>query len=286
MNRKTPMQYDQFQERIKREFFTHKVINHNEFCQWFKDAKLTEDVVRNFAVQFSVFSNLFLIAQLKKTINAESLEEMRASKEILASELGTIFKPKKAASQKEDDSRKSAVEAMKSNSEELGDPDLVSTEGSVDGGRFRFEAAHFEWLLKFAKPLKLGFKDIGKRKHGTKETLFFCDELDRLYGNEDFSIGAGASYAVENWAAAGFWKELISGLKNFKQAQCPELSLAFFTWHDKVEDQHAAHTHDELKDIYFYSNFDEEKFIKSGKEILDAVLVFWEGLNDHRKSIQ
>ena len=47
------------------------------------------------------------------------------------------------------------------------DPDLVATEGTVDGGRFRFAAAHFEWLLRFAAPLGLGFDDLGKRRHGT-----------------------------------------------------------------------------------------------------------------------
>ena len=44
-------------------------------------------------VQFSVFSNLFLLAQLRKVINSPSLHEMREGKEILANELGVVFKP-------------------------------------------------------------------------------------------------------------------------------------------------------------------------------------------------
>jgi len=44
-----------------------------------------------FIVQFSVFSNQFLVAQLRKVINADSLEGMRASKEILANEIGVVF---------------------------------------------------------------------------------------------------------------------------------------------------------------------------------------------------
>ena len=43
------------------------------------------------------------------------------------------------------------------NSEEGVDPELVSTEGTVDGSRFRFAAAHFEWLVRFGAPLGLGF---------------------------------------------------------------------------------------------------------------------------------
>ena len=126
------------------------------------------------------------------------------------------------------------------------DPSLVSTEGTVDGGTFRFRAAHFEWLLRFGAPLGLTFDDLGKRRHGTPSTLFFCDELFRLYGSDDYNEAMGAAFAVENWAAAGFWKELISGLEQMKRNHVPTLPLAFFTWHDKIEEQHKAHTWDEL----------------------------------------
>jgi hypothetical protein len=82
---------------------------------------------------------------------------------------------------------------------------------TVEGGVFRFRAAHFEWLLQIAERLSLGFNDVGKRRHGTPPTLFFCDELVRLYGSPEYLISQAASYAVENWVAAGFWDELISG---------------------------------------------------------------------------
>jgi len=109
-------------------------------------------------------------------VNADSLEGMRESKEILANELGVIF----------NDGR-TTVKKVK-NVEDFGDPSLVSTEGTVDGGKFKFSAAHFEWLLKIGKFFDLGFNDFGKRRHGTKSTLFFCDELRRLYGNDDYQI--------------------------------------------------------------------------------------------------
>ena len=38
------------------------------------------------------------------------------------------------------------------------------------------------------KFFKLGFKDIGRRSEGTKPTLFFCDEMVRLYGNPNYEI--------------------------------------------------------------------------------------------------
>jgi pyrroloquinoline quinone (PQQ) biosynthesis protein C len=158
------------------------------------------------------------------------------------------------------------------------DPDIVGTEGTVDGGRFRFTAAHFEWLLRFGTPVGLGFDDMGKRRHGTASTLFFCDELLRIYGSEDASVAEGASYAVEHWAAAGFWKELIAGLTAFKARECPELPLGFWIWHDKIEDQHAAHTADELAEAFFRPDFDEDRFLLGAAEMLDGVKAFWDGL--------
>ena len=163
-----------------------------------------------------------------------------------------------------------------------GDPELVSTEGTVDGGICRFRAAHFEWLLGVAEGLRLGFADVGKRKHGTVNTLHFCDELIRLYGSDDSQIAQGASFAVENWAAAGFWQELEDGLSYIKQTRHPQLRLAFFSWHNRVEAQHAGHTLEELETAYFNPDFNRSKFFQGGKEILKAIAVFWDGLNRDR----
>lgn len=257
--------FDGFKQRIDSELLSNHIIHHNKYCEWFAEADLTVDHVKYFTRQFSVFSNQFLVAQLHKVINSANLEEMRAAKEILANELGVVFRSSKKTEDLEVD------------------PEVVSAEGTVDGGTFRFKAAHFEWLLNFAKPLGMGFDDLGKRKNGSPHTLFFCDELIRLFGSDDFNAAAGASFAVENWAAAGFWKQLIKGLERFNNMAETQLNLGFFKWHDKLEDQHAAHTHDELEELYVGPlPFDEDKFITSGNEMLDGVAVFWEGLNLER----
>ncbi len=260
-----------FQARIDEELLTHSIITDNGYTAWFQLDQKSHEQIMSFIVQFSVFSNQFLVAQLQKTLNADTLEGMRASKEILANEIGVVFKS----------SRKGKTDPT--NDADQGDPELVSTEGSVDGGVFRFRAAHFEWLLLVGERIGLTFQEMGKRSLGSRETLFFCDELERLYGNENFSIGAGASFAVENWAAAGFWKQLIAGFKTFKGTTIQDLPLGFFTWHDKVEGQHAIHTQKELEDLYFGPHeFNEDQFIISGKEMLDGVAAFWDGLNTHR----
>jgi hypothetical protein len=252
---------DAFRLRANDLVARHPVVTSNRYTSWFARGEANRAEVRHLTVQFSVFSHLFVEAQLRKVINAADLDTYRAGKEILLNELGVVFNAGSRGPTTGD-----------------ADPELVATEGTVDGGRFRFGAAHFEWLLRFARPLGLEFGDLGKRRHGTPATLHFCDELLEVYGSDDAATAEGASYAVEHWAAAGFWKELIAGLESYKQRECPELPLAFWTWHDKVEDQHAAHTDDELVEAFGQPWFDEERFLAGAARMLDGVQVFWDGL--------
>ena len=255
-----------FRSRVEALVHHHPVVVDNAYTRWFAHGSADRDEVRHLTVQFSVFSHQFVEAQLRKVLNAADLESYRSGKEILMNELGVVFRPTKAGT--------AVSEGV--------DPDIVGTEGTVDGGRFRFTAAHFEWLLRFGAPIGLRFEEMGKRRHGTASTLFFCDELLRIYGSEDASIAEGASYAVEHWAAAGFWKELIAGLSAFKDRECPDLPLGFWIWHDKIEDQHAAHTADELAEAFFRADFDEERFLAGAAEMLDGVKAFWDGLEADR----
>jgi hypothetical protein len=274
----TQHQVDDFRDflaEVDRDLMRHRVITSNAYTRWFQKGEATDAELKHFIKQFSVFSNQFLVAALLKVINAPSLQQMRQSKEILINELGVIYRRRDQAI----GARAALSEADK---DREGDPDLVSTEGTVDGGIYRFQAAHFEWLLKIGETLGFGFDDLGKRKHGRPTTLHFCDELQRTYGSDDGQFAEGASFAVENWAAAGFWQELEDGLMKIKSSRHPNLKLAFFTWHNRVEAQHACHTMDELEDAYFDPDFDRAKFMRGGREILDAVAVFWDGLESDR----
>ncbi len=262
-----------FQARIDAELLNHRVITDNAYTAWFEHGKMSHEQTTSFIVQFSVFSNQFLVAQLHKNLNADTLEGMRASKEILANEIGVVFNsPIKSISKTTDPEHDS-------------DPELVSTEGTVDGGVFRFRAAHFEWLLRIAKKLDLRFEDMGRRVHGTESTLFFCDELIRLYGSEHYMTSQAASYAVENWAAAGFWDQLVTGFVKYNEQIDSPLPLAFFTWHARIEGQHAQHTQEELEELYFDREVGEDAFIRTGNEMLDGVASFWNGLDEQRRHI-
>ena len=257
--------FDYFKQELRETVLSHPIIKHNSYLEWFSQANIIESDIIYFTKQFSVFSNQFIIAQLLKTINANSLEQMRDAKEILANEIGVVFKPSK---------QKNTTSGV--------DPEVVGVEGTVDGGTFRFKAAHFEWLVNFAEPLGLTFNDIGKRKHGDPATLFFCDELIRIYGSDNFSTSSGASFGVENWANAGFWGQIIQGIESYNKHTKSKLNLGFFKWHDALEGQHAQHTWDELEEIFNDKDFNQAKFIKGGHDMLDGVAAFWEGLDQNR----
>jgi len=267
--------FDAFKQTIEERFMHHPVVTGNAYTQWFARGEMPVEHLRRFAIEFSVFSNQFLLAALNRVINADTLHSARESKEILMNELGVIYN--KGASGE-------SAAAEGANADREGDPALVSTEGTVDGGKFRFQAAHFEWLLRFGQSLGLTFDDMGKRRHGSPSTLHFCDELFRLYGSDDYNEAMGAAFAVENWAAAGFWKELIAGLEKLKATRVPEMPLAFFTWHDKIEEQHKAHVWDELRECYESPKFREGPFLATGVKMLDGVKVFWDGLDTIRRS--
>jgi hypothetical protein len=236
----------EFKRHLMEQLNNHPIVANNTFTKQFETGDFSLAQLELFTVQFSVFSNLFLVAQLKKTLNAPTLSSQRKSKEILANEIGVSYK----------------------------------TNGSIEGGRFQFRAAHFEWLLDFAESVGLKFQQLGRRGHGSATTLHFTDTLENLLGSEDPSISAGASFALENWAANGFWKELINGLNAFSSLNGHELNIKFFTFHDAVEDTHAQHTHEELCELLAGDEFqlDKDKFQKAGLETLDALKVFWEGL--------
>ena len=87
-----------------------------------------------------------------------------------------------------------------------------------------------------------------------------------------------ASYAVENWAAAGFWDELVEGLTRYNKLTGSKLPRAFFSWHGRLEAQHAQHTQEELEELYWTHHINEDFFIKTGNEMLESVAAFWDGL--------
>jgi len=78
---------------------------------------------------------------------------------------------------------------------------------------------------------------------------------------------------------------LIRGFRRFNEQSGLQLPLGFFIWHDQLESRHAAHTQEELEELYFTLELDEDGFIRHGNEMLNGVAAFWDGLDEQRREL-
>ena len=260
--------FDKFLKVIERDFFQHPVIVNNSYTKWFKEGNVNEEQVKDMILQFSVFSNHFLVVQCKRMVNATTEEGEMGARWILANEIGVT---------------------------------LDTKTGSCDGQKFATRAAHLNWLRDTADPLNIPRAQIGRWNVGTSETHAFLKGLDETYGSFDENIGAGASFAIESWAAFGigkskeeesnnFWKELIMGLKVFNEKHLvakglKPIPLGFFQYHFQIESGHGANVLHELEETYFSPGFNEAKYLEGGKKALEAIYTFWMGLDKTRKKL-
>lgn len=267
-SQRTSKNFNSFKKRIEKEFFKHPVIVNNPYTKWFKKGLANTAQVKDLVEQFSVFSNHFIVTQAKRMVNAETLEGEECARAILLNECGV--------------------------------GQNVKT-GSVEGNRYSNRNAHINWLRKIAEMLDISPKKIGRWSTGTKSTHKFLNGLDKTYGSRDGQIGAGASFAIETWAAYGighgkkaesnnFWMELVTGLKTYnKKQRIPKglkpLPLGFFLYHFQTEAGHGVSVWQELEETYYRPDFNEEKFIKAGKQALKAIYTFWLGLDKSRKKL-
>ncbi|MFI5360994.1 MAG: hypothetical protein ACHQ49_03400 [Elusimicrobiota bacterium] len=258
---------DSFKERIEREFFRHPVITDNSYTRWFSRGEASRSQVEDLLLQFSVFSNHFLVVQAKRMVNAASEEAERGARFILMSECGV---------------------------------GLNRATGSSEGRAFKTRNAHINWLRAVGTAIGIDARLMGRWSVGTPATHAFLDGLDRTYGSRDGSVGAGASFAIENWAAFGigrgpelegrnFWKELIVGLEGFnrkrRSAGLSPLPLGFFQYHFDLESAHGANVWHELEETFSDPSFAQDKFLAGGKEALDSIHTFWKGLDLTRNFI-
>ena len=65
------------------------------------------------------------------------------------------------------------------------------------------------------------------------------------------------------------------------------LNMAFFTWHARLEANHARHTWKELES-FLRRAARSTRTRSSGmrREMLDGVAVFWRGLDEQRRAIE
>ncbi|NIQ02072.1 MAG: hypothetical protein GWM98_18065 [Nitrospinaceae bacterium] len=258
--------FDEFWKRIQNEIHSHPVITRNEYCKWFKKGEFNKKQLINLFEQFAVFSKWFLLVQMMRLLNASDLEAETHARYILANELGVGINP----------------------------------DGSTENQPFRTAWAHINWLRETARPLNLEPEHLGSwatASHGTRE---FIRGLEETYGSKDGQVGQGSSYAIETWAAWGigkgkeaesnnFWMELITGIKEYNRKNRltgdEMIPLDFFMFHFNSEKGHGDNVLDELRRSFMKPDFDEDKFIESGKKALEAIYTFWTDLENSRHHI-
>lgn len=257
---------ESLKKEIREQFFEHPVIKDNRFTAWFARGAADEDDVAELIRQFSVFSNHFLVLQVKRLVNAGTIEGEICARNILVNECGVA---------------------------------LDANSGSPEGRAFSTTNAHLNWLRDCGAALGMPRQDLGRWQLGSDATHRFLRGLDRTYGSPDPWIGAGASFAIETWAAFGigegaeletrnFWRQLITGLEIFNDrrqaAGLKPLPLGFFKFHFATESGHGANVWHELEQSAADPRFDAKKFLKGGRQALESINEFWLGLEKSRRS--
>lgn len=255
-----------FKTVVRRELFTHPVITDNPYTAWFSRGGADDEQVADLLVQFSVFSNHFLVLQVKRMVNAGTLEGERCARNILMNECGVGLDPRT---------------------------------GSVEGRTFATGNAHLNWLREAGAVLGLEPMQLGRWDVGSAATHRFLTGLDKTYGSHDAMIGAGASFAIETWAASGlgggakleagnFWRQLIRGLEIVNRRRGDEgleaIPLGFFKFHAEIEAGHGVNVWRELEETFAQPGFDARRFLRGGRKALDAIETFWLGLDAQRRS--
>lgn len=268
MKQDTATSFETFKKKIEKDFFNHPVIINNPYTKWFKQGQANTEQIKDLILQFSVFSNHFIVVQAKRMVNASTLEGEESARAILLNECGVGM-------------------------------DVKS--GSIEGKKFTTSNAHINWLRKVARMLDIDQRSVGRWEIGTKATHDFLNGLDSTYGSYDGLVGSGASFAIETWAAWGighgekeesnnFWRELVVGLEGYnKKHRLPNdlipLPTGFFQYHFETEAGHGVNVWKELEETFNREDFNEKKYIDAGKIALDSIYTFWLGLDEIRKKL-
>jgi hypothetical protein len=256
-------------EELTSGVFAHEVIQQNPYTKWFKHGEANTAQVIDLVEQFSVFSNHFIPLEAKRMVNAATEAEEMEARAILGSEIGVS---------------------------------IDAATGNIEGHRFSHSAAHIKWLRDIGEMLGLDRNQLGKWAVGSEATHEFLKRLEEVYGSPDNNVGSGASFAIESWAGYGigkgeelesnnFWRELIVGLERYNQKNrrglgLPPLNIGFFRFHFGLETGHVANVEHELAEVFMRRDFDRNRWLRGANEALDAIMIFWKGLDRERRRLE
>ena len=246
--------------KIEREFSRDQIIHQNKYTKAVKTGLLNTAQAKDFIVQFLIFSLNFVSVECKRMVWAAGTPSERASRIILASELGVRMNPETH---------------------------------DVEGEIFHHADAHVEWLRDMGESIGIPREILGRWDTGTPATHAFISGLYKSYASPNSSRGAGGSFKIETWAGAyldkpgeeqnNFWVELrdafhIYNLRYRVSQGEPPLPLGFFEEHIKLELGHVATVGDELVEIFFSPHFDLKQWWLGFRQAQKALSVFWHGL--------
>ncbi len=261
------LDFDGFWNVVEQDLLRHPVIVSNPYTKKFRLGPTTEMFV-DMVEQFSVFSNHFLPIQCERMVNANTEAGEKGARVILANEIGVALDMAKA---------------------------------DTDGKIFHHNGAHINWLRGVGSMLGLNPRSLGRWELGSKSTHQFLNELRESYGSRDGNIGAGASFAIETWAAWGigkgpeaesnnFWRELVEGIRMYnervrKTAGLPPVTTSFFQYHFDIESVHGANVMEELRETFNDPAFNQKRWFSGGRKALNAIHTFWLGLELNRRRL-
>jgi hypothetical protein len=221
----------------------HPIIASNNYLDRFSRG-VTFAQARHEIQQFSVFGLQFDVAQAKLVANAPTREAYEERLKLLLNEKGIPYQD--------------------------------GFEGELTG-QWSLATVHFTWMQNTARGLGLTFEDIGKIWIALPGTRRFVDATFNYYGSPDQNVAAGASLAIENWAANNLWTPWIGGMRRLNETLDRPVDLGYLVYHEAQEAHHSQATLDELFENFQEPWFDADRFLEGAEAMLtEGVQAYYE----------
>jgi hypothetical protein len=271
--------YMRFKERIAQELPQHPVFTQNHFLDWFSDENLDDYHVQHFLIQFAIFAEGMAHAQFGQMQALDSAQQ--AAIEDMMSE---------GFSSNEPNPFSQLNFTIQKNLSQNGNGTLSNytdvKEHLMEGGLLRYMTPHYSLIAKVAEHLGMPFELLGQKELATENTAFVCKEMIKHYSHPDPEVSFAAAFAMEFWTEQGFWDQILAGLIRYKHTKgIADFPVAIFTWNGKHQDAYETARMKKLEHYYFNHVVNEEHFINAADDLLDTIMLFWEGLFSDRKLI-
>ena len=261
-----------FKDRIVQEVSQHPVFTENHFLNWFCERDLSDYDVQHFLIQFAIFAENLAHAQFTQMQTMDSAQQAAIEDRIADGfeKQGMNGKP---------------FSQMSLNFS--GDQNFTDVKThQLEGGLLRFMTPHLNMIVKVAEHLGMPFEILGQKELATDSTDFVCRELIKFYSHPDAEVSYAAAFALEFWMEQGFWDQILAGLIRYKHANgIADFPVSVFTWNGQHQDAYRTARMKKLEHYYFNHVVNEEHFMNAADDLLDTILLFWEGLYSERKSL-